>query len=149
MAIPARTITFALAGALILGLSWPLLHPSDAAVHRIVLQRQFKALKAPAEAKLIYVDEKPKLGRVFIGAYYKSSMTFEQLQNHYVPQWKRNGWTPASTRPVHGNATAQHLTLCKGDYQADLEDAGEKQNIGWTYAVTFSWGAQQQCPPSS
>ncbi len=38
---------------------------------------------------------------------------------------------------------------CKGDYQANLEAAGEKQNIGWTYAVTFSWGEQQQCPPSS
>jgi hypothetical protein len=147
MALPARTITFALAGALILGLSWPLLHPSDTAVHRVVLQRQFQLLKAPAEAKLIYMDEKPKLGRVFIGAYYHSAMSFDQLQNHYLPQWKRNGWTPIDDDAAEG--TARHLRLCKGDYQAGLEGAGERQNIGWSYVVTFSWNAKQECPPKN
>lgn len=145
MQIPTRTISFALAGALLLGLSWPLLRPSDAAVHRAVLQRQFKVLKPPAEAKLLYIDGKPKMGRVFIGAYYTSSMSFEQLRNHYLPQLQRNGWTLLENSAADQDTRETPVTLCKGEYQANLEDAGERLNIGWTYALSMSWGSQKQC----
>ncbi|MFO1468399.1 MAG: hypothetical protein U1F35_18475 [Steroidobacteraceae bacterium] len=144
MPLPNRTITFALAGAFILAIFWPLLHPPDTTVHRAVLKRQFQLLKAPSESRLIYLDEKPKLGRVLIGAYYQSSMSYDQLKHYYVPQLQRHGW---ALREDAGEADAdRRITLCKGDYQADLEHAAERRNIGWSYSLTLSWGAQKRCP---
>ena len=144
MQLPNRTITFALAGAFILAIFWPLLRPPDASLHRVVLKKQFDLLKPPAESRLIYLDEKPKLGRVLIGAYYQSGMSYEQLKRYYMPQLQRHGW---SLRDDKGEVDAdRRITLCKGDYQADLEDAAERRNIGWSYSLTLSWGAQKRCP---
>ena len=143
MRVPTRAISFAIAGAFILAVFWPLMRPPDTTLHRAVLQRQFKSLKAPAEARLIYRDERPKLGRVFLGAYYTSGMSFDQVRNFYLPQLQRNGWELMRTAGV--TEEPRRLTLCKGDYQANLEDAGERQNIGWTYALSMSWGSERQC----
>jgi hypothetical protein len=146
--VPTRAISFAIAGALLLAIFWPVLHPPNTTLHQAVLQRQFKAMKAPADAKVIYVDEKPKRGRVFIGGYYTSGLSFEQLQHYYLPQLQRNGWHKIAESPLLVSGRdfgGRELTLCKGEYRSTVEYAGKNQNAGWTFALTMSWDSKTEC----
>ena len=148
MRIPTRAISFTIAGVFLMVIFWPVLHPPNTTLHHAVLQRQFKSLKAPSDAKLLYVDEKPKLGRVFLGAYYLSDISFEQLQHFYVPLFQHNGWHLLQETPlaVSGRDTGgRQITLCKGDYEANIEYAGERQNAGWSYSVSMSWSPENKC----
>ncbi len=149
MQIPTRAISFGIAGALLLAIFWPVLHPPDATLHHAVLQRQFKSLRPPSEAKLVYIDEKPKLGRVFIGGYYTTDLSFDQLQHLYLPQLQRDGWRQLEESPLLISGRdfgGRQITFCKSDYRTNLQYAGKDQNAGWTFAVTMNWNAKNECP---
>jgi hypothetical protein len=145
---PIKAIGPIIAVLVLVVILWPIIHPPHAEMHQIALKREFQLLQVPQGARVVVVDDKPKIGRVFLNSTYESQLSYDNLKQFYTSNLQRNGWHILRETPITDlgrNLGGREITFCKGPYEADLQFAGDKATFAWNYALSMSWNLHKYC----
>ena len=116
------------------------------------LVAEYRLLRMPRAASQFGFSQSHKVEQAYVGAYFHSALSWQQLRSFYDVELGRLGWKFYADRKqttLYGDFGGRVATYCKGPYQANVEFSGPRENAGWEYALDVSWGlsgGSRDCP---
>ena len=87
------------------------------------LEDELIALRPVEGAKIVSYDRHHKPGSVYLRQEYRTEQGFEDVRNHYIGEFERNGWVHNSQHQDSPEYRDEYngIVYCKGKFAATLE----------------------------
>jgi hypothetical protein len=79
-----------------------------------------------------------------VGRGYKSSASYDALKQYYMDKLNALGWQYQGDHIVFDwgrDLGGRELSFQQGEFELNIQYAGEKADYGWNYAINITWKA--------